>query len=100
VQDIITSYTTESILTTLGFPDPLSAARQQARMMLLGRLAHYQATIQQFERTWECTLAEMSVRYESQGDENFEADDDYLEWQWCTDAVETVKEQLAALSVH
>ena len=43
-----TNYTTEEILTALGYPDALTAARQQARMMLLGRLARYQAVVQQF----------------------------------------------------
>ena len=41
------SYTTGSVLAALGYPDPLVAARQQARMILLGRLARYQAAIQQ-----------------------------------------------------
>ena len=66
-------------------------------MMLLGRLTRYQATIQQFEQTWGCTLEEMRSRYEMQGQENFEADDEYLEWQWYADAVEIVQAQLATI---
>jgi len=31
----VKSYTTESILISLGYPDPLVAARQHARMILL-----------------------------------------------------------------
>lgn len=96
----MTSYTTESILATLGYPNPLAAARQQARMMLLGRLTRYQATIQQFEQARGCTLEEMRSRYELQGQENFEADDDYLEWQWVADAVETIQVQLATISAR
>ncbi len=34
-----TSYTTEAILASLGYPDPLVAARRHARMILLGRQA-------------------------------------------------------------
>jgi len=52
----VKSYTTESILATLGYPDPLIAARQHARMILLGRLARYQAAIHQLEVKWGCTL--------------------------------------------
>ncbi len=92
------SYTTESILATLGYPDPLVAARQQARMILLGRLARYQAAIQQLEAKWGCTLEEMRARYTAQGNEDFAADDDYLQWQWYTDAVEMINAQLAAIS--
>ena len=94
----VKSYTTESILASLGYPDPLVAARQHARMILLGRLARYQAAIQQLEAKWGCTLEELHARYTAQGSEDFEADDDYLQWQWYADAVETVNAQLIALS--
>lgn len=92
------SYTTESVLTALGYPDPLVAARQQARMILLGRLARYQAAIRQLEAKWGCTLEELRARYTAQGSEDFAADDDYLQWQWYADAIENVKAQLAAIS--
>ena len=92
------SYTTGSVLAALGYPDPLVAARQQARMILLGRLARYQAAIQQLESQWDCTLEELRARYTAQGSEDFAADDDYLQWQWYADAIETVKAQLSAVS--
>ena len=92
------SYTSESVLAALGYPDPLVAARQQARMILLGRLARYQAAIQQLESRWGCTLEELRARYTAQGSEDFAADDDYLQWQWYADAIETVKAQLSVVS--
>jgi len=67
-------------------------------MILLGRLARYQAAIRQLEVKWGCTLEELRTRYTAQGSEDFAADDDYLQWQWYADAVETVNAQLAALS--
>ncbi len=91
-------YTVEDVLTALGYPDPLAAARQQARMILLGRLAHYQVTIQQLEARWGCTLEDLRARYTAQGSEDFAADDDYLQWQWYADAIKTVNAQLAAIS--
>ena len=94
----VRSYTTESVLATLGYPDPLVAARQHARMILLGRLARYQAAIRQLEVEWGCTLEDLRARYTAQGSEDFAADDDYLQWQWYADAVETVNAQLTAIS--
>ena len=94
------SYTIEDILATLGYPDPLAAARQQARMILLGRLARYQAAIQQLEVRWGCTLKEARAYYTAQGSEDFAADDDYLQWQWYADAIETVNAKLAAVSAR
>jgi hypothetical protein len=94
----VKSYTTESILATLGYSDPLVAARQHARMILLGRLARYQAAIRELEAKWGCTLEDLRTRYIAHGSEDFEADDDYLQWQWYADAVETVNAQLAVIS--
>jgi hypothetical protein len=92
------SYTTESVLTSLGYPDPMAAARQQALMILLGRKAHYQASIQQIQARWDCSLEELRTRYEEHHVEDFEVDDDYLQWQWYKDAIEIVEAQLAAIS--
>jgi len=91
------SCTTESILAALGYPDPLAAAREHARMILLGRLSHYQATVQQLENKWGCTLEELGARYNALDQEDFATDDDYLQWQWYADAIETVEAQLSAI---
>ncbi len=90
-------YTTKGILASLGYNDPWKAARQQARMILLGRLARYQAEIKQLEKRWDCTLGDLRARYETQGSEEFTADDDYLRWQWYADAVEAISAQLQVL---
>jgi hypothetical protein len=74
------------------------AARQQALMILLGRKAHYQAAMQQIQARWDCTFEELRSRYEAQNTEDFEADDDYLQWRWYLEALETVEAQLAAIS--
>ena len=92
------TYTTESILTSLGYADPLIAARQQARMILLGRLARYQAAIKQLESRQNFSLAELRERYETQNQEDFSVDNNYLEWQWYSDAIEKVKTQLAVIA--
>jgi len=50
------------------------------------------------EAKWDCTLEDLRARYIALGSEDFEADDDYLQWQWYADAVETVNAQLAVIS--
>jgi hypothetical protein len=93
-----TVYTTENILTTLGYPDPLVAARQHARMILLGRQARYQALLRGLEARWGCTLDELRARYFALGSEDFAADDDYVQWQWYADAAQAIEAQLTALA--
>jgi hypothetical protein len=98
MQTTTQAHTTESILASLGYPNPLAAARQQARMILLGRLARYQAAIQQLQARWNCTLEELRDRYTTQGSEDMAADDAYLQWQWYANAIETIKAQLTVIS--
>lgn len=90
-------YTPQTILTSLGYADPMRAAHEHAYIMLLGRLARYQAMIQQLTSRWDCPLEELRERYELQGTEDFRADDDYVEWQWYDEAIKVVQAQLAVI---
>jgi hypothetical protein len=93
-----TIYTVDSILKSLGYVDPMMAARQQARMILLGKKARYQAEIQKLASKWNLSLAQMRQKYEEEGVEDFAADDDYTQWQWCADAVDAIDSQLEVLA--
>ena len=75
----------------------MEAARQQARMILLGRRAHYESEMKRFEKKWGKSLEEMREDYLETGTENAALDDDYLTWQWYADAKSTIDEQLAVL---
>ncbi len=91
-------YTVESVLTSLGYPDPLVAAREHARMILLGRQARYQAVLRQLETQWGCTLEALRARYLAHDSEDFAADDDYLQWEWYADAARAIEAQLTTLA--
>ncbi len=91
-------YTVDTILQSLGYPDVMAAARQQARMILLGRLARYQAAIKELESKRTFSLTQMQVQYEQEGWEDYEVDDDYVTWQWYADAVAVIESQLEILA--
>jgi hypothetical protein len=93
-----TRYTVDSILKSLGYVDPMMAARQQARMILLGKKARYQTEIQQLESKWGLTLTQMQQKYQQEGVEDFIADDDYTQWQWYVDAIAAIDSQLEVLA--
>jgi len=98
MQATTNAITSEKIIRELGYQDPMDAARQQARMILLGRRAHYEAEIKKLEGKWQSSLDEMRARYQAIGNENFELDDDLLSWQWYAEAIERIDNQLAILS--
>ena len=61
---------------------------------LLDRLARYQAEVEQLQRKWGITLEEMAARYNAVGVEDFESDDDYLQWRWFAEAIVSVQGKL------
>ena len=93
-------YTTESILKSLGYPDPMEAARQQARIILLGRLAHYSSARQQLERKWKRPLSQMRDQYEMTGQEDMDLDDDFVTWQWYSEAIAQIESQLNVITTQ
>lgn len=98
MQSTAKAFTAEQVITSLGYSDTMDAARQQARMILLGRLSRYEAAIRRLEAQWGSSLGEMKMKYEVRGKENAETDDSYLDWQWYSDAIETVNAQLATIN--
>ena len=76
----------------------MDAAKQQARLILLGRLALYRSEMQQLERKWKRPLTEMRQQYKTTGQENSNLDDDYVMWQWYSDAIAQVESQLSAIT--
>lgn len=67
-------------------------------MILLGRLARYQAAICQIENLQGADLTELRSQCVAENREDFAADDAYLDWQWYHDAIETVEAQLVVIS--
>ena len=72
------TYTPQKILESLGFSDPMKAARQQARMILLGRRERYESEMKRLEKKWGMSLDAMRERYHAVGSEDSALDDDYL----------------------
>ena len=95
----MSNQTVDCMLSSLGYSNPMDAARQQARMMLLGRFSRFQAIIQQIESRSTVSFEKMYESYLAQGNENWEQDEDFLEWQWYRDAIETIKGQLTILAL-
>lgn len=61
---------------------------------LLDRLTRYQAEVEQLQSKWGVTLEEMAARYHAVGVEDFESDDDYLQWRWYGEAISSIQAKL------
>jgi UDP-glucose 6-dehydrogenase len=66
-----------------GMKDEVDFLRQSAYWIILGKLAKYEAEIHGFESKYACTFEEFESRLHRQDEaEDFEAEDDYLDWKY------------------
>lgn len=66
-----------------GMKDETDFLRQSAYWVILGKLAKYEAEIHGFESKYACTFEEFESRLQRQDEaEDFEAEDDYLDWKY------------------
>lgn len=54
--------------------------------------------MQHLASLWPGSIEDLQHAYLRQGQEDFVADDTYLEWKWYADAAEAVKAQLIVLT--
>ena len=78
--------TIRAVALDAGTKDEIDFLRQSAYWVILGKLAKYEAEMRQFESKYACTFEEFENRLHSQDDtEDFEAEDDYLDWRYTTE---------------
>lgn len=75
-----------SVALDAGMKDEMDFLRQSAYWTVLGKVAKYRAEIRFFESKYNCTFEEFENRLHSQNEEeDFEAEDDYLDWKYTTE---------------
>ena len=80
--------TSREIINQLGFKDIKAFIKNQALMMLLAKLDKYESEERFFERKYGMSFEEFQKRVqELKNDENFEEDDDYLDWRFAKEAL-------------
>jgi len=69
-----------------GMKDEADFLRQSAYWSVLGKIAKYEAEIRLIESKYGCTFKEFENSLNSQDEaEDFEAEDDYLDWKYATE---------------
>lgn len=71
------------VAVNAGMKDEADFLRQSAYWVILGKLAKYESEIHSFEAKYACTFEEFENRLRRQDEtEDFEAEDDYLDWKY------------------
>ncbi|MFO8088909.1 MAG: hypothetical protein R6U13_03665 [Desulfatiglandaceae bacterium] len=85
---------TEAIIAQFGFKDLKSFIKNQALLMLLAKIEKFEAENKRFERKHHCSFDVFQKKMEQMlGIEDFEKDDDYLDWRFAVEAKNRLQRQ-------
>lgn len=85
---------TEAIISQFGFKDLKSFIKNQALLMLVAKIDKYTAEKKRYEAKYHTSFAEFQKKMEQMhGMEDFETDDDFLDWQFAVEAMDRLYKQ-------
>lgn len=85
---------TEAIISQFGFKDLKSFIKNQALLMLMAKLEKYEAENKRYEARYHISFAEFREKMETvNGKEDFDKEDDYLDWRFAVEAVDRLSKQ-------
>jgi hypothetical protein len=90
----------ENLVLELGFNNMQDAAKKHINMIILGKISKYEAEYNHFKNKYNCEyteLAEKSAGLENV--ENFEQEDDLLDWRFAYEQIQNYKDKLKSLTV-
>ena len=84
----------ESILTQFGFRDLKSFVKSQTLLMIMAKIEKFEVEIRLFEKKYGLDFHSFQEKIRSSKDvENFEEEDDYLDWRFAKEALERLKRE-------
>ena len=80
-----------------GFSDVYSFAANQAKLLTLSKIEEYKNVITFFQKKYGMTFKQFEKRLKNSKAENFEHEDDLLEWRFASEAVSMYEKELIVL---
>ena len=82
----------------LGFQDIYSFASNQAKLLLIGKIEHYLNTIKFYEKKHKMSFLEFEKELSKlKNKENFEKEDDLLDWRFSIETIKMYEKELKSL---
>lgn len=81
------------VLRNMGFADVREALKEQALLLLLGKINRYQAECSYFEKKYGMTFEKFATMIQGNGGEIFEHEDDFLDWRFAKETLEDLTRQ-------
>lgn len=84
----------EAIVTQFGFKDLKSFVKSQALLILMAKIEKFRTEIRQFEMKHGTDFNSFQVRTQQvENREDFEEEDDYLDWRFAEEALKRLQKQ-------
>lgn len=88
----------EGILSELGFTGIEDAAKKHAQLLISGKVAKYEAESIFYEKKYNCDYPAFEKHLkEKVNEENFDEEDDLLEWRFAYEQLTKYREQIVRL---
>lgn len=81
------------ILREMGFANEKEALREQALLILLSKISRYKAECSLFEKKYGMSFEEFAALVESSDREDFEKEDDLLDWRFAKETLEELMKE-------
>jgi len=85
---------TEAVISQFGFKDLKSFIKSQALLMLMSKIEKFEAENKRFEARYHSSFLDFKkFMEEMRGMEDFEKEDDYLDWRFAVEAKDRLYKQ-------
>ena len=82
------------VLREMGFAGEREALKEQVLLLLLSKISRYEAECAFFEKKYGMSLEEFVKHLESHEKEDFEKEDDLLDWRFASETLDELKQRV------
>ncbi len=76
------------VLRNMGFANEREALKEQALLLILSKINRYRTECSYYEKKYGMTFEKFAVMVQEIGEENFEYEDDLLDWRFARETLE------------
>jgi len=81
------------VLRNMGFANEREALKEQALLLILGKINRYRAECSYYEKKYGMTFEKFVAMVQENDGENFEHEDDLLDWRFAKETLEDLMHQ-------
>ena len=89
----------DDVFRSFGISDVSAILENEAIMMLLTKESRYRAEYNQLKKKYNSEFEDFKTKVEASGKEDFEVEDDLMDWEFAANALKMIEEKKRNLGV-